>query len=228
VTTGKPPADVVVRPYRSADRSQVRHVCYETGYMGDPATWFWRDAESFSDMFSGYYTDREPESAFVVEIDGVVSGYLLGAIDASTTWNPATVAGRHIVRRGIAFRPGTAPFIWRSVKDGLLDIGLRRVKTSDLDFEDPRWPAHLHIDLLPIARGRGAGRRLVASWFDRLRSAGVAGCHLQTLAENADAIPFFEAVGFRRFGPPHLIPGFRTPAGARHHLLTMVCDLSGD
>lgn len=217
--------DVVVRPYRGADRDRVRLVCFETGYMGEPAAWFWRDAKSFADMFSGYYTDREPESAYVVEIDGVVSGYVLGAIDASAAWNPAAVVGRHILRRGIAFRPGTARFIWRSMKDGAVDIALRRVKASDLDFHDARWPAHLHIDLLPVARGRGAGRRMVSAWLDRLRSAGIGGCHLQTMAENTNAIAFFETVGFRRFGEPQLIPGFRTRAGERLHIQTMVCDL---
>ena len=222
----KAQADVVVRPYASADRRQVRRICYETGYMGEPADWFWRDSESFADMFCGYYTDREPESAFIVEIDGVVSGYLLGALDASAAWNPAVVGGRHILRRGIAFRRGTAPFVWRFMKDGLVDLALRRVKVSELDFEDPRWPAHLHIDLLPIARGRGAGRRLVSCWFERLRSANIAGCHLQTMAENTNAIAFFEAVGFRRHGSPQLIPGFRSPAGARHHIQTMVCEVS--
>jgi len=89
----EPPVDVVVRPYASGDRRQVRRICYETGYMGDPADWLYRDTESWTDMFCGYYTDREPESAFVVEIDGIVSGYLLGAIDASAAWNPAAVAG---------------------------------------------------------------------------------------------------------------------------------------
>jgi GNAT superfamily N-acetyltransferase len=221
----KAQADVVVRPYVSADRAQVRRICFETGYMGEPADWFWRDAESFADMFSGYYTDCEPESAFVVEIDGVVSGYLLGAIDASAAWNPAAVGGRHVLRRGIAFRPGTAPFVWRFMKDGLADVARRRVKVSDLDFADPRWPSHLHIDLLPVARGRGAGRRLVAGWLERLRAARVEGCHLQTVAENANAIAFFEVVGFRRFGAPQLIPGFRSPTGARHRIQTMVCDL---
>ena len=112
------------------------------------------------------------------------------------------------------------------MKDGLVDIAMRRVKASELDFHDPRWPSHLHIDLLPIARGRGAGRRLVSCWFERLRSANIAGCHLQTMAENANAIPFFEAVGFRRSGTPQLIPGFRSSAGTRHHIQTMVCGLS--
>jgi ribosomal protein S18 acetylase RimI-like enzyme len=213
-----------VRPYAPEDRAAVRRVCFETGYMGEPADWFWADAESFADMFSGYYTDREPESAFVVEVDGVVSGYLLGAIDASAAWNPATVAGRHILRRGIAFRRGTGRFIARAIKDGATDLALKRIDPKELDFHDPRWPSHLHIDLLPVARGQGAGRRVVMEWFDRLRAAGITGCHLQTMAENANAIAFFGAVGFRPHGKQQLIPGFRSRTGERLHLQTMVID----
>ena len=95
---------------------------YGTGYMGDPIDWQWRDRESFADMFTGYYTDREPGSAFVVEVDGVVEGYLLGCLDSHQAWNPATVAGRHIVRRGIAFRPGTAAVVWRTFGDAAVDL----------------------------------------------------------------------------------------------------------
>ena len=215
----------LVRPYDAVDRAAVRRICFDTGYMGDPAAWFWRDVDSWADMFCGYYVDCEPESAFVIETDGVVTGYLLGAIDASKAWNPATVAGRHIVRRGIAFRPGTARFVWRTILDGAVDIATRRVKPSDLEFSDPRYPAHLHVDLLPVARGRGLARRLVHEWFTRLHDASITGCHLQTLAENTRAIAFFEANGFRRCGEPQLIPGLRSPAGARHHMQTMVCDL---
>ena len=218
--------DVVVRPYVHEDRAAVRHICFQTGYMGEPADFMWRDRESWADMFSGYYTDVEPDSAFVVEIDGSVSGYLLGAVDSSKAWNPGFVLGRHIVKRGIAFRPGTAKFVWRSMKDAIVDVGSRRVKVRDLDFSDARWPSHLHIDLLPVARGMGAGRRLVDLWLTRLAEASIAGCHLQTMAENTGAIAFFEAVGFRREGEPHLIPGFRSPTGARHHIQTMVREIS--
>jgi hypothetical protein len=30
--------------------------------MGEPVDWQWRDLPSFADMFTGYYTDAEPES----------------------------------------------------------------------------------------------------------------------------------------------------------------------
>jgi ribosomal protein S18 acetylase RimI-like enzyme len=217
--------DVVVRAYRPADRGRVREICFLTGYMGEPADWFWRDRESFADMFSGYYTDREPESASVVEIDGVVSGYLLGCVDSTKAWNPANVAGRHIVQRGIAFRPGTARVIWRTIRDGLGEVVRRRHELDDLEFSDPRYPAHLHIDLLPNARGVGAGTRLMHRWLDRLRASGVQGCHLQTMAENTSAIAFFTACGFEPAGGTPRIPGVRSRTGGRLHSQAMVQSL---
>lgn len=216
--------DPVVRAYASTDRAEVRDICYRTGLMGDPIDWQWRDKRSFADMFSGYYTDGEPDSAFVVEIGGVVAGYLLGCIDSRRAWNPAAIAGRHLLRRGILFRAGTAGVVWRGIGDAITDVATRRVNLRDLEFADPRWPAHLHIDLLPHARGIGAGRRLVHAWFDRLRALGVSGCHLQTLAENTRAIAFFQSVGFRQLGMPTLVQGLRTGSGARLHLQVMVTE----
>jgi ribosomal protein S18 acetylase RimI-like enzyme len=217
--------DLRVRTYDRVDRNRVREVCFRTGYMGEPVDWQWRDRESFADMFTGYYTDCEPESAFVVEVNGEVSGYLLGCVDSRRAWNPGAVAARHIVRRGIAFRRGTAAVVWRTFGDAALDLARGRVKPAELEFADPRWPAHLHIDLLPSARGVGAGRRMVHAYFALLRDREVTGCHLQTMAENTSAIAFFSAVGFRGHGEPTLIPGLRTRAGTRMHSQVMVIDL---
>jgi ribosomal protein S18 acetylase RimI-like enzyme len=196
--------------------------------MGEPIDWQWRDAASFADMFTGYYTDREPGSAFVVEVDGEVEGYLLGCLDSSEAWNPATVAARHIVRRAIGFRPGTAAVVWRTFGDAAVDLAGRRVKLRDFEFADPRWPAHLHIDLLAPARDRGAGRLLMHAWFAMLRDRGISGCHLGTMAENARAIGFFTAMGFRRLGDPLLIPGLRTREGGRMHTQVMVTEIKSE
>ena len=61
----------------------MRRVCVATGYMGDPIAWQWRDPESFADLFTAHYTDREPESSMVAELDGRVVGYLLGCRDSA-------------------------------------------------------------------------------------------------------------------------------------------------
>lgn len=221
--------ELAIRPYQPADRAQVRDICFRTGHMGDPVDWLWADQESFADLFTAYYTDAEPASAFVVEAggDGPVLGYLLGCVDSSRSWRLERTYLRHMVRRGLLLRPGTAGVLWRTLTDTARDVAARRVEPSDWELADDRWPAHLHIDLLPAARGHGAGRRLIVQWLDRLRAHNVPGCHLGTFAENTSGIAFFESLGFRRHGDPVLAPGFRTRAGARMHSQVMVHDLDG-
>jgi ribosomal protein S18 acetylase RimI-like enzyme len=208
---------LVVRPYRAGDRERVREIAFATGFMGEPADWYWRDAQSFADVWTGYYTDREPESAFVAVLGNSVVGYLLGCVDTARAPSPREAIARQVLRRQLLLRPGTAGFFWRSIRDGLRDP---RIPSGELS--DPRWPAHLHSNLMPEARGLGAGRRLMEAWLARLREVRSPGCHLGTLGENSRAIGFFGRMGFERHGPPLLVPGMRTRSGARMHVQLMV------
>jgi ribosomal protein S18 acetylase RimI-like enzyme len=193
--------------------------------MGEPVDWLWRDAESFADLFTAYYTDAEPESALVVDLDGVAAGYLLGCVDSRRAWSPAIIFGRHLLRRGIGFRPGTAGVVWRSFGDVVVD-GLRG-RLPPASVSDDRWPAHLHIDLLPSIRGLGMGASLMRTWLGTLQERGVRGCHLETLGENHGAIAFFESTGFQRQGARASAPGFRSRSGERLTIQRMVQDLGG-
>ena len=196
-------------------------MCFETGYMGDPVAWQWRDRESFADLFSGWYTDHAGHDALVVEGDGgTVRGYLLGCRDSQDVAGPGRLAARHLLGRGLLVRPGTAPVLWRTLADVAVAAARRDLPSGEV--LDERWPAHLHIDLLPDARGSGLGRQLVTRWLDALRADEVAGCHLVTWAENDGAVAFFEAMGFHREGPPQPMLGLRSPEGQRHHTQLMV------
>jgi ribosomal protein S18 acetylase RimI-like enzyme len=222
---------MIVRPYRPGDRRAVRRICHRTGYMGESAEWFWRDEESFADLFSGYWTDVEPESAFVAVAGrgeeapaGTVVGYLLGALDARRIPDVATVIAPHALGRLLLVRPGTAGVLWRA----LADVGREVLAGRGMPEErlvDARYPSSFHLDLLRCARGHGAGRQLLDAWFELLRVAGSPGCHLQALSENAAAIAFFQRAGFERHGPPAPAPGFRTRAGAPMHIQVMVREL---
>ena len=218
------PGEVTIRPYDPRDRASVRSICFETGYMGDHVGWMWRDEESFSDLFTKWWTDEEPGSALVAEADGEVAGYLLGCVDSSRVALPTRLMARHMFVRRQLLASGTAGVMWRIIGDGVLDALRHRLPVP---VHDERWPAHLHIDMLAAIRGRGVGRDLVRRWLDSLRALGVAGCHLETLAENTSAISFFEAMGFEKRGEPANAPGFRSPEGRRHHVQLMVQDLSG-
>jgi ribosomal protein S18 acetylase RimI-like enzyme len=212
---------VVVRPFAAADRPVVRRISHRVGYMGEPADWFWRHAESFADVWTRYYTDEEPESLLVAVRAGAVVGYLSGCVDSRRAPSPAQALTRQALRHALFFRPGTAGFLWRGLAD---TIRARGAPSGEVD--DPRWPSHLHVNLLPEGRGCGAGRALMEGWRTRLRAVGSPGCHLGTLLENGRALAFFERMGFRRLGAPILAPGMRTPDGGRHHLQLMVCDVA--
>jgi ribosomal protein S18 acetylase RimI-like enzyme len=210
-------AAIAVRPYEPRDRPAIRAICHATGFMGEPADWYWRDRESFADACTGYYTDQEPASSFVAVRDGRVVGYLLGCVDTARAPSMAEVSSRLVLRRALLLRPGSAGFFWRALFDALRDRG---VPSGDL--RDAGWPSHLHINLLPEARGAGAGASLMRSWLDRLAALGSPGCHLETFGENRNAIAFFERMGFRHRGPPTRVPGMRNRDGSRMHLQLMV------
>src|SRR5882757_8634583 len=69
----------VVRPYRPEDRDALRAICADTGFLGQPIDPVFEDRELFADYLTSYYTDAEPESCFVCELDGEVKGYLMGS-----------------------------------------------------------------------------------------------------------------------------------------------------
>ena len=72
------PPPFVIRQYRASDRDRVRWLCCETGFLGQPIDPVFEDRELFADFLTNYYLNREPESAFVIEVGGEVRGYLLG------------------------------------------------------------------------------------------------------------------------------------------------------
>lgn len=210
-----------MRPYEPRDRAAVRRICHATGFMGEPADWYWRHGESFADIWSGYYTDREPDSCFVAVRGGEVVGYLAGCVDTRSAPPASKALADAALRYALFVRPGTARFLWRGVIDSLRDGAPHEV------VDDPRWPAHLHINLAPSGRGLGAGSALMTAWLDRLAALGSPGCHLGTMLENRRAVAFFQRHGFEPHGEPQLAPGMRTRAGERMHILFMVRAVEG-
>src|SRR5437660_8765481 len=69
----------LIRGCRKSDREAVRKLCCNTGFLGEPIDPVYEDRELFADFLTTYYTDHEPESCFLLEVDGEISGYLLGS-----------------------------------------------------------------------------------------------------------------------------------------------------
>lgn len=183
-----------VRSYQAADRQAVREISCDTADIGDPVDRLFSDRQAAADEIVGYYTDHEPGSLWVAELDGQVVGYLTGCLDTrqarSVARKIAMKALLAAIGRGALCRART----WRLLAAGVGTVLLGGASpVPDLD----RYPAHFHINLRRGARGMGLGRRLVESFRHQVEGARLAGIHVVTRGDNAAGRQFFEAMGFR-------------------------------
>jgi ribosomal protein S18 acetylase RimI-like enzyme len=205
-----------VRPYRAEDRAAVRTICFETGLMGDSVAPQFSDKEAFADLFTGYYTDHEPESCFVVEApDGRVVGYLVGTLDTRRAHRVERVMARVAFTRQLGFRPGTARFFWRGVRDAVA-MSLRGQHAAKPDLA--LYPAHTHFSLLPEARRGPAAAGLYRAFFQHAKRNHCPGVYGEVFVENERAADFHDALGFERLGEPTFSPALRGPKGERLHV----------
>jgi ribosomal protein S18 acetylase RimI-like enzyme len=159
------PAELRVRPYEPRDRQAVRDLCCDTGYLGNPIDPVFEDRELFADFLTAYYTDQEPECCFVLEKDGVVKGYLLGARKRFKLQLSGLVPMLWSALRLLWRYPGYRPASRKYVK-WLVTKGWRETPPA------PKDAAHFHINILPEARTLDKTRELFNAFFEHLRAAG--------------------------------------------------------
>jgi GNAT superfamily N-acetyltransferase len=183
-----------VRPFEAKDREPLLQIGAETAFFGAPIEAYMEDRRIFMDSFYAYYTDYEPQHAWVACDGDQVVGFLTGCVDGK-------VHDRIFQQKVL---PGV---IWKFIR-GYYHPGpntwayIRAAAGAALRGEIPaanetRYPAHLHINLLPAWRGFGLGRGLIEAYINQLRQLGVPAVQLQTTNMNIVACQLYEKVGFR-------------------------------
>ncbi len=167
---------MIIRKYTPTDRNAVEHIQFETWNLGKSASLLANDKKRFSDEIK-YYLEEEPESCFVAEEKGKVVGYLLGCLDDKD--HNESISGFLLKSIGIFFQLpimdkkdrrhwfGTIKMIFGAI------FGL----SEDSKFRVPKNSGHIHITLLPSARGFGAGTKLLKEFFKYARSKKVKLIH---------------------------------------------------
>ena len=214
---------VEVRTFVDHDRGALRALFGRAG-EGSPLASLWGHEESEAAIYLTPYMDLEPGSLLLAFVDGEMVGYLTGCLDSRRFPTEGERFDRAVREHRLFLRPKPMLFFARATVDAAR--GKVRNQLPATDFDDPRWPAHLHINLVPHARGTGAAPALMGRWFEQLAAAGSPGCHLQTLVENTRAVRFFTRMGFTEYGPAPVVPGIRHD-GRRLHQRTMVRPADG-
>lgn len=187
--------DILIHPYRPADREAVRRICCDTADCGRPVESFFPDREVFADLITLYYTDYEPGSSWVAEQGGAVAGYLNGCLETRRFSRTMTLRimprlWLKSLRRGTLWHPQVRMLAWRS-----LGIWIRYGAGRSVDVSV--FPSHLHVNLAADVRAHGIGHRLVERFCEQARAAGSAGIHANVREDNEAGRRFFERQGFR-------------------------------
>ncbi len=179
-----------------ADLPAVYRICLLTGFAGQDATARHDDPDLLGHIYAGPYVVADPSLCRVLLDGSRVVGYCLGTADTrafeawcEARWYPALRA-RHALPAD---------------DDETPDAQLRRQIHHPDRLDDDlvaRYPAHLHIDLLPQAQGTGGGRLLIESVHAALAHRGAPAVHLGVDPTNTRAIGFYEHLGYRRAPGP--------------------------
>ena len=182
---------LTIRKYEPRDREIVRQLCCNTGFLGNAIDPIFEDREIFANFLTGYYTDWEPESAFVLEVDGEVKGYLLGSRHSfrQQLYNVYQNVGLFLrgISRYLRYNAASRRFVhW------IIFNGWREVPAA------PRRTAHFHINLLPEARNVASTRGLMDAYLRYLHEHGEKRVYGQMVTfESRRGAKMFERYGFR-------------------------------
>jgi GNAT superfamily N-acetyltransferase len=185
------------------DMAGVYRTCLLAGEAGADATALYRDPDLLGHVYVGPYIASRQGTQLIAFDEAGHAGYLLSADDT------------------LAFEAWAEQVWWPPLRDRypLRDDDSHDAKVIKLIHQPERtpaavareYPAHLHIDLQEPARGTGLGRTLIDRLLTELRQREVAGVHLGVDARNANAIGFYEHLGFRTVDeePDGLLMGMR-------------------
>jgi len=180
-----------IRKLQPSDREIVRKLCADTGYLGDPIDPVFEDRELFADYLTAYYTDWEPESSFVLEVNGQVHGYLLGSRRPLRQQIYSFYQNLSLFLRGICryhrYNAASRKFVhW------IIFQGWKEVPAA------PRKTAHFHINLLADARNVASTRALMDAYLAYLHERGEKRVYGQMVVfESRRGSKMFERYGFK-------------------------------
>ena len=189
-------------PYRQVqpkDKALLTEICFRTGHAGSDLSdkTIFRDRKLFGLLFCLYYPLFEADFCFVAcdEKDRAV-GYIIGTPDSA---RQAKVFGRRIYWRALV---RILTVTWWRYPGSLRELMRWLCTHSEGDQSElfEKFPAHLHMNILPGHQGLGIGRRLMELFVARIREEKVSGIHLKTSNHNTGALGFYRKMGFGVIG----------------------------
>jgi ribosomal protein S18 acetylase RimI-like enzyme len=143
-----------------------------------------------------------PKTCFVLDDgNGRVVGYCIGAADTSSFAQHWRDVFTPTVDRNLVPAPGVISSDPLMERDDI-KVFRHAVHNADCSMLQSwpktlnKYPAHLHINILPEYQRKGYGTVLIDAFFAAVKSMGAKGVHLDMVQQNITARAFYERMGF--------------------------------
>jgi len=165
-------------------------ICARTALDGEDSRGSMSDDNKVGHYFAAPYLHFDLASCFILTINDIAVGYLLGTTDTSnyTQWlnNEWLKQIRPLYSRG-------------SNAESEFDAFLNTVINSNAE-NDPRldgFDAHFHIDILKPYQNIGWGKKLIEAFMGHCKQQKVNKLYLMVSSSHLKALSFYKHVGFR-------------------------------
>lgn len=198
-----------IRNAQPSDEAAILDICLRTADSGQDGSHLYSDPRLPGFVWAVPYVHFCAEKAFVLVRDGVVMGYCVAAADTTAyedwlraKWWPQLQAE-------------LCDFSSRTTEDEKVLSHIRCAPRTPAHVTD-RYPAHLHINLLPDVQKGGHGSTLLLQQLNVLKTSGVEGVHLGVNQHNERVIGFYAKFGFVEFDrTPSILMGKRLSVSFR-------------
>jgi GNAT superfamily N-acetyltransferase len=148
-----------------------------------------------ADSMSHYY-DIEPHSTFVDLAEAQIVGTLRGTLDIEVNEQ----AFRKRIRTLLVKRTLLGKYGWPAFLLSILKTHLTSPRINAPCVEPGRYPAHLHIGLIPDWRRQGIGTALMSEFERYLQQKNVPGYHLYASSFHPMGVAFYRKLGLIEIG----------------------------
>jgi len=183
---------IVIRAAETSDADEIYRICLQTGDAGQDASSLYLDPRLIGHIYAGSYVALDGPICFVAEDEQGLLGYAVGVADTREYEQRLEREWWPDLRRRYPCPVGD-PSGWTADEKRIWSIHNPAVVPEEVVI---RFPAHIHMNLLQRAQGRGLGTRLFDSWLAAARTRGANAVHAGVSATNTGGLAFWTARGF--------------------------------
>ncbi len=180
-----------IRKASLLDLPYIYEICLKTAFEGKDATDLFSDKWLVGQYFAAPYLHFDIGMCWVAVENDYPVGYIIGVSNTceyedwlNKTWLPK-------LQKLYPHRKSSVSEFESFVLDKIHEF-------HEPNTELMKYPAHMHIDLLPDYQGHGLGRKLFEAFSQELKNRSISSLHLGVASGNTQAIGFYKKLGFQK------------------------------